>query len=124
MSEIVLRDIDPILSERIRRIAEGHGWSVQDALMHLLEHGLFVCEGEMAGRFDDSDATALQAAIAALEEVPDDPGFSLIGRAEPAEPAAPASRGPDQSIARHLFEGHPMPDVPQGERRPNKRDAE
>lgn len=121
MSEIVLRDIDPILSERIRRVAEGYGWSVQDALMHLLEHGLFVCEGEMAGRFDDSDASALQAAIAALEEVPDDPGFSLIGR---AAPAVSASRGPDQSIPRHLFEGHRQPDTAPGEQRQKKHHSE
>jgi len=31
--------------------------------------------------FDDREATALQQAIAALEDVPDDAGFGLIGKA-------------------------------------------
>ncbi|MDQ3617446.1 MAG: hypothetical protein M3374_01750 [Pseudomonadota bacterium] len=100
MTDIVLRNIDAVLADRIRRVAEANGWASQDALMHLLEHGLFACEGELAGKLNDSDAMALQAAIAALEQVPSDPGFALIGRA----PAAPSrSSGPDQSIAAELF---------------------
>ena len=50
--------------------------------MHLLEHGLFACEAELAARFTDSDAMALQSAISALEGIPSDPGYSLIGRME------------------------------------------
>jgi len=67
MMHTVLLDIDPVLLERIQRIATAHGWGQQDAMIHLLEH--------------ESDAKVLQAAIAALQEIPDDPGFSLIGRA-------------------------------------------
>lgn len=81
MTDIVLHDIDPVLAERIRRVAQLRGWSLQDALMHLLEHGLFACEAEMAARFNDTDSQALQAAIAAMEGIPSDPGYSLIGRA-------------------------------------------
>ena len=82
MTEIVVRDIDPVLSERIARVAQARGWTMQDALVHLLEQGLFACEAELAARFNDSDAQALQEAIAALEGIPSDPGFSLIGRLE------------------------------------------
>ena len=81
MMHTVLLDIDPVLLERIRRIATAHGWGQQDAMIHLLEHGLFACEADLTARFDESDAKVLQAAIAALQEIPDDPGFSLIGRA-------------------------------------------
>ena len=81
MTDIVLHDIDPVLAERIRRVAEARNWSPDEALMHLLEHGLFACETEMAARFSDTDASALKAAIMALESVPSDPGYSLIGRA-------------------------------------------
>ena len=56
--------------------------------MHLLEHGLFACEAELAARFNDSDANALQAAISALEGIPSDPGFSMIGRMERSTDAA------------------------------------
>lgn len=102
--DIVLRDIDPVLSERIARIADAHGWNPQEALMHLLEHGLFACESALAGQFSHSDAEALKSAIAALEQVPDDVGFALIGKPA-ALAASPATvpRGPDQAIAPRLF---------------------
>lgn len=83
MTETVLLDMAPLLAERVRRFAAAKGWGQQQALVHLLENGLFACEAELAARFDDSDARALQEAIAALEQIQDDPGFSLIGRAEP-----------------------------------------
>ena len=82
MTDIVLHDIDPLLLDRIKRIATTRGWPLQEALMHLLEHGLFACEAELAARFSDTDANALQAAISALEGIPSDPGFSMIGRME------------------------------------------
>lgn len=80
MSETVLLDIDAVLLERVRRLADAKGWGQQEAMIHLLEHGLFTCEVEVAARLDDTDADALQAAIAALEQIDNDPGFALIGR--------------------------------------------
>lgn len=80
MNETVLLDMDAMLLERIRRLAGAKGWSQQEAIMHLLEHGLFACEVEVAARLNDTDAVALQEAIAALEQIDNDPGFSLIGR--------------------------------------------
>lgn len=99
MTDIVLRDIDELLAERIRRIADARGWALPDALLHLLEHGLYACETG-AARLDDSEADVLQNAISALEQVPDDPGFSLIGRSrgQGRDPSAVAE-DPDQSIS-------------------------
>ncbi|MGH8085983.1 MAG: hypothetical protein ACREPV_12005 [Lysobacter sp.] len=99
MTESIVLNIDPLLLVRIRRMATAKGWSEQQALAHLLEHGLFACEAELAARFDDSDADALQAAIAALEQIQDDPGFANIGRIEgsgaiDATEAAPAAWPP------------------------------
>ena len=82
MTDIILHDIDPLLLDRVKRVAQARSWPLQEALMHLLEHGLFACEAELAARFNDSDSNALQAAIAALEGIPSDPGFSKIGRVE------------------------------------------
>ncbi|RPE74723.1 hypothetical protein EDC50_3135 [Vulcaniibacterium tengchongense] len=99
MTDIVLQDIDPLLLDRIRRVAAARGWSLQEASMHLLEHGLFACEAELAARFNDSDAAALREAIAALEGIPSDPGFSLIGRVErPADVQTPPleAQGPTE----------------------------
>lgn len=80
MTETVALNIDPLLLDRVRRMAATQGWTEQEALAHLLEHGLFACEAELAARFSDSDADALQQAIAALEQIQDDPGFGSIGR--------------------------------------------
>lgn len=80
MSHSVLIDIDPLLLERIERVATAHGWDQQEAMTHLIEHGLFALEADLASRFGPADAQALQLAIAALRDIPDDPGFALIGR--------------------------------------------
>jgi hypothetical protein len=82
MTDIVLRDIDAILADRIRRVAEQRGWSMSETLLHLLEQGLHSYEGDGAVRFDNSEADVLQAAIAALEKIPD-AAYSLIGQVEP-----------------------------------------
>lgn len=95
MTDIILRDIDATLAERIRLIGDAHGWSMPDTLLHLLEYGLHACEGDGKARLDGAERDILGAAIQALEGVPDDPGFALIGRARPATDA-PAD--PDQSI--------------------------
>ena len=96
MTDIILRDVDAVLADRIRRIGEAHGWSPPDTLLHLLEYGLHACEGDGKARLDSAERDVLGSAIQAMEQVPDDPGFALIGRAEGAPP--PAQEGPDQSI--------------------------
>lgn len=91
MTEIVLRDIDPVLADRIRRIADARRWDLPRTLQYLLEQGLYAVEADMNVRFSDTDSDALREAIAALESVPNDPGFSLIGRVErPKELDAPS----------------------------------
>ena len=68
MTEIVLRDIDPVLAERIRRVAESRRMALPQALLYLLEQGLFSAEAEMNMRFSDRDSSALMEAIAALRK--------------------------------------------------------
>lgn len=81
MSETLQIQLDAVLLERVRRVAQTRGWSDVVAIRHLIEHGLFAVEPRGEPRLDDADANVLQSAIAALEGIPDDPGFSLIGRA-------------------------------------------
>lgn len=87
MTDLVLRDIDPITADRIKRLAETRGWSMHQALQTLIEQGLYACESGLNVHFDDREANALQAAIKALEGVEDDQGFGLIGRAPDVPPA-------------------------------------
>lgn len=85
MTDIVLHDIDDVLADRIRRVSDARGWTIPRTLLHLLEQGLHVYEGDGTVRFDSSEADVLQAAMAALESIPDDKGFSLIGRLQQAD---------------------------------------
>ncbi len=103
MSEIILRDFDAVLLERVNRVAEAHGWNLQTALVQILEQGLFACEGELSRSLSDADARALQDAIAAMESVPSDQGFARIGRVE--DETHPGKTAPDQSIRQDMFDG-------------------
>jgi len=80
MTDIVLHDIDQMLIERIKRVADTRGWTVPRTLLHLLEQGLHVYEGDGSMRLDSSENDALEAALAALQELPDDGGFAMIGK--------------------------------------------
>ena len=86
MTDLVLRDIDAVLADRIRHLAETRGWSIHDTLQTLLEQGLYACESGLNVRFDDRESDALKQAIAAMEQVANDEGFGLIGRAPDAPP--------------------------------------
>lgn len=92
MTDLVLRDIDPMMAERIRKVSEANGWTMHQTILHLIERGLYASEGG-ALRFDSKESDVLQSVIAALETVPNDPGFSLIGRVAgaPVAPEAPSS---------------------------------
>ena len=68
-------------------MAERRGWPMPHALLHLLEQGLYAVEGDGKLSFDNSEADVLQAAIAALEGVPDGV-FSLIGQVPDGEKPA------------------------------------
>ena len=87
MTDLVLRDIDPQMAERIKRLADARGWSMHVTLENLLQQGLQACEMGIHVHFNDRESTALEQAIAAMEGVPGDTGFGLIGRApEPPPP--------------------------------------
>lgn len=88
MTDIVLRDIDPKLQERIRQVANAHGWELPRTLAFLLELGLEEAKAHSAA-FDGREMDILAGAIAALEQEPDDPGFALIGRAPPGPGESP-----------------------------------
>lgn len=86
MADIIVRDIEPALAERIKRIGEARGWTPTQTMRQLIESGLRNCERTGAPPLNEREAGALEAAINALEQVPNDPGFALIGRSD-ADPA-------------------------------------
>ena len=86
MTDLVLRDIDPEMAERIKRLADARGWTMHTCLQVLIEQGLYACESGLNVHFNEGEANALQHAIAAMEGVADDTGYGLIGRAPDAPP--------------------------------------
>jgi len=98
MTDLVLRDIDPHMAARIRKVAEANGWTTHETILHLIERGLYASEGG-ALRFDSKESDVMQSVIASLETLPNDPGFSLIGRlaeSVPAEPERPTEFDPGE----------------------------
>ena len=80
MTDLVLRDIAPDLDGRIRKLAELQGRSMHEVMDEVLESGVHACEVKLRKQLDLEEEAALKQAIAALEQVPDDSGFGLIGK--------------------------------------------
>ncbi|HQX94745.1 hypothetical protein [Thermomonas sp.] len=80
MTDLVLRDLAPDLTGRIRKLAELQGRSMHEVVAAVLDAGVHACEVQLRKQLDLEEQAALKEAIAALEQVPDDAGFGLIGR--------------------------------------------
>jgi len=87
MTDILLRDIDPALIERLNRVSAANGWQSDQSLRQVFEHGLHALELAATLRLNEREENALQSAINAMEGVVDDPGFALIGRLPAAQGA-------------------------------------
>ncbi len=75
VTDINIKDIDPVLADRIRRAAAARGWDMRETLTHLLELGLFAAESEVRTGFNNQEVDVLTDAITALRDVPAGPGF-------------------------------------------------
>ncbi len=70
MADVILRDIDPLLLERIRRLAVARGWTHEQTCLALLAQGLFAGEQEVRGGFENPEVDVLSEAIHALQALP------------------------------------------------------
>ncbi|MCC8363248.1 hypothetical protein LK996_09190 [Lysobacter sp. A6] len=89
MTDLVLRDIDPDIAERIKRLADSRGWTMHVTLETLLHNGLQSCESGLHVHFNDRESDALAKAIVEMEKVANDGGYGLIGQVQHT-PEAPA----------------------------------
>ncbi|MGV8961738.1 MAG: hypothetical protein ACOH1V_15365 [Stenotrophomonas sp.] len=71
MADLKLRDVDPILLERILRLSVARGWTREQTCVALLEQGLFAIESQVRSGFASVEEDALTEAIAALRDLPD-----------------------------------------------------
>ena len=81
MAPFVLDAVDPLLSDRLRKVAGRRGWSESEALRQAVERGLIVLEGEVPKAVEHDEDEALRAAIAALEQIPD-ATFASVGKVD------------------------------------------
>jgi hypothetical protein len=84
MSPFALDALDPMLADRLRKLAGARGWSESETLLRVVERGLPAIEADVPASLEDEEADALRAAIAALEQIPTDT-FAAIGKL-PGEP--------------------------------------
>ncbi|WP_045739039.1 hypothetical protein [Xanthomonas sp. MUS 060] len=70
MTDLLLRDIDPLMLERIRHIAEARGWTQHRTVLALIEQGLLASENELRNSFKGLELDALSDAITALRAMP------------------------------------------------------
>ncbi|MFC4727387.1 hypothetical protein [Coralloluteibacterium thermophilus] len=79
MADILLRDIDPQMTERIMAIARERDWPIQDVVLHLLRQSLGLAEplapvpgdiARLSGAWEDSESRAFGDALRALESLP------------------------------------------------------
>jgi hypothetical protein len=78
MPDILVKDIDPDIAERIKRIARDRGWPINDVVLSLLRQALGMekpdppLPGDIArltGTWEDEESRALHEAIEALRKL-------------------------------------------------------
>ena len=81
MPDFLVRDIDPTVAERIKRIARDRGWPINDVILSLLRQALGLEEPEqplpgdiarLSGAFEGDESQAFEEALRALKGLPDD----------------------------------------------------
>ena len=82
MADIHIHDIDEQIVERIKALARKKGWPLNDVILHLLKQSLGIIEPEPAavpgdiarltGAWGDAEVKAFEAALSALDGLPDD----------------------------------------------------
>lgn len=87
MPDILVRNIDEVIAERIAAIARERQWSINDVILHLIKQGvgfggedIFHREMQdiatLAGAWNSSETAAFRSAVEAFERRDDQPLFS------------------------------------------------
>jgi hypothetical protein len=78
MPDILVKDIDPDIAERIKRMARDRGWPINDVVLSLLRQALGMEKPELplpgdiarlTGTWEDEESRALKEAIEALHKL-------------------------------------------------------
>ncbi len=82
MPDILIKHIDNELAERIKTLSREHNWSLNDAILHLLRHGVGMERGDLpfirsadiahlGGTWDASESQAFRDAMSAFDNAPE-----------------------------------------------------
>ena len=97
MPDILVRNIEEVVAERIKVIARERQWSINEVILHLLHEGLGFVAGDevfhremhdiavLAGTWDQRETAAFRSAVEAFEKVDGQPLFS-DAEEEPDQP--------------------------------------
>lgn len=78
MPDILVKDIDPDIADRIKRMARDRGWPINDVVLSLLRQALGMEKPELplpgdiarlTGTWEDEESRALKEAIEALHKL-------------------------------------------------------
>lgn len=81
MPDFLIRDIDPEIAERIKRIARDRGWPINDVILRLLKEALGMAEPQaplpgdiarLSGAYQDDESKVFEEAMKAFKRLPDD----------------------------------------------------
>jgi hypothetical protein len=92
--DILLRNIDESVAERIKSIARERNWSINDVILHILKHSLGFGGDDMThreihdvatltGTWDAGESAAFRTALEAFERID---GKPLFVETKPAQP--------------------------------------
>lgn len=86
MPDILVRNIDDVLAERIKTIARERNWSINEVIVHVLRHSLGLGGedvtrreihdvAELRGTWNPNESAAFRKALEAFERVDGSPLF-------------------------------------------------
>jgi len=84
MPDFLIRDIDPQVAERIKRIARDRGWPINDVILSLIKQSLGMSQPEaplpgdiarLTGAWEDEESRAFNEALKVMQNLPDDTAF-------------------------------------------------
>lgn len=84
MPDFLVRDIEPQVADRIKRIARERGWPINDVILRLIKEALGMVQPDapvpgdiarLAGTFEDEESRALAEAMRAMQSLPDDTSY-------------------------------------------------
>lgn len=97
MPDILIRNIEEVIAERIKAIAREREWTINDVILHLLRQSLGLGDDDIfrremhdiaviGGTWDSRETKAFRSAVEAFEQLEGQPLFESIPKTEEKEP--------------------------------------